>query len=194
MKKFLTLFFVIIPLVLISQTKVGGLVIDESGTPVAFANIVFEDSSEGTITNDNGRFYFESDETTINATGSGVFYQEIFTFEAFSDPNIADRVIDGTITYQIENTTSKPLSLLIEFLDAGGNVLDSEPFIVNEEPTALLERQVAYGDGGKSLDILRNTTNIRVSGENLGDATSQSSQNEPKVILRSSAAFRIRLR
>ncbi len=139
-------------------------------------------------------FYFESDEATINATGSGVFYQEIFTFEAFSDPNIADRVIDGTITYQIENTTSKPLSLLIEFLDAGGNVLDSEPFIVNEEPTALLERQVAYGDGGKSLDILRNTTNIRVSGENLGDATSQSSQNEPKVILRSSAAFRIRLR
>ena len=62
MKKFLTLFLIIIPLVLFSQTKVGGLVVDESGAPVAFANIVFEDSSEGTITNDNGRFYFESDE------------------------------------------------------------------------------------------------------------------------------------
>lgn len=139
-------------------------------------------------------FYFESDEETINAAGTGGFYQEIFTFEAFSDPNISDRVIDGTITYQLENTTSKSLGLLIEFLDQDGNVLDSEPFVVNEEPSPLLERQVAYGDGGKSLDILRNTTNIRVSGENLGDATSQSPQNEPRIILRSSAAFRVRLR
>ena len=31
--------------------------------PIAFANIIFVDSSEGTITNDNGRFYLESDET-----------------------------------------------------------------------------------------------------------------------------------
>lgn len=43
------------------QTKVGGLVIDESGEPVAFANILFKNSTEGTITNDNGRFYLESD-------------------------------------------------------------------------------------------------------------------------------------
>ncbi len=139
-------------------------------------------------------FYFESDEETINAFGTGGFYEEVFTFEAFSDPNIADRVIDGTITYQLENTTSKSLGLLIEFLDQDGNVLDSEPFVVDEEPAPLLERQVAYGESGKSLDILRNTTNIRVSGENLGDATSQSSQNEPRIILRSSAAFRVRLR
>ena len=139
-------------------------------------------------------FYFESDEETINTAGAAGFYEEIFTFEAFSDPNISDRVIEGTITYQLENTTSKDLGLLIEFLDADGTVLDSETFLVDEEPTALLERQVAYGASGKPLDILINTTNIRVRGENLGDATSQSSQNEPKIILRSSAAFRLRLR
>lgn len=138
-------------------------------------------------------FYFESDEGTINVAGTGGFYQEIFTFEAFSNPSIADRVLDGIITYQVENTTSKPLGLLIEFLDANGNVLDAESFVVDEEPAPLLERQVAYGDGGKPMDILINTTNIRVSGENLGDATSQSSQPQPKIILRSSAAFRLRL-
>jgi hypothetical protein len=98
------------------------------------------------------------------------------------------------ITYQLENTTSKSLGLLIEFLDADGNVLDTENFIIAEEPAPVLERQVAYGDGGKPLDILRNTTTIRVSGENLGDATSLSPQNDPKIILRSSAAFRLRLR
>ncbi|MGF1559589.1 MAG: DUF5686 family protein [Flavobacteriaceae bacterium] len=46
-----------------AQTKVGGMVVDEFGEPVAFANVVFKDSNEGTITNDNGRFYYESDNT-----------------------------------------------------------------------------------------------------------------------------------
>lgn len=138
--------------------------------------------------------YFESDEGTINAAGTAGFYQETFTFEAFSDPNISERVLDGVITYQLENTTSKSLGILIEFLDAGDNTLDAETFVINAEPTPLLERQVAYGNGGKSLDILRNTTRIRVSGENLGDTTSLSTQSEPKIILRSSAAFRIQLR
>ncbi|MEP5912327.1 MAG: DUF5686 family protein [Flavobacteriaceae bacterium] len=44
-----------------SQTKVGGIIVDQFGEPVAFANIIFKNSSEGTITNDNGRFYIESD-------------------------------------------------------------------------------------------------------------------------------------
>jgi hypothetical protein len=139
-------------------------------------------------------FYFESDEETINTAGAGGFYQETFTFEAFNEAFISENILDGVITYQLENTTSKSLGVLIEFLDVDGNVLDTESFLIAEEPAPLLERQVAYGDGGKPLDILRNTTTIRVSGENLGDVTSQSSQNEPKIILRSSAAFRLRLR
>lgn len=46
-----------------SQTKVSGVVKDESGESVAFANVIFKDSNEGTITNENGRFYLESDVT-----------------------------------------------------------------------------------------------------------------------------------
>jgi len=139
-------------------------------------------------------FYFESDEETINTAGTGGFYQQTFTFEAFNEAFVSDNILDGVITYQLENTTSKSLGLLIEFLDADANVLDTENFVIVEEPAPVLERQVAYGDGGKPLDILRNTMTIRVSGENLGNATSLSSQNEPKIILRSSAAFRLRLR
>lgn len=44
-----------------AQTKVGGIVVDEAGEPVAFANVLFKNSTEGTITNDDGRFYMESD-------------------------------------------------------------------------------------------------------------------------------------
>ncbi|MDP5062515.1 MAG: carboxypeptidase-like regulatory domain-containing protein, partial [Maribacter sp.] len=43
------------------QTKVGGIVIDEQGEPVSFANVFFKNSTEGTITNDDGRFYLESE-------------------------------------------------------------------------------------------------------------------------------------
>ena len=63
MKKFLTVFFFLSFFALFSQTKVGGIVVDESGSPIAFANIFFENSTDGTITNDNGRFYLESDGT-----------------------------------------------------------------------------------------------------------------------------------
>lgn len=59
-KLFSALFFLFTALAL-SQTKVGGIVVDEAGDPVAFANVVFKNSSEGTITNDNGRFYLESE-------------------------------------------------------------------------------------------------------------------------------------
>ncbi|EDM43567.1 hypothetical protein SCB49_08253 [unidentified eubacterium SCB49] len=43
-----------------SQTKVSGVVVDETGLSVPFANVVFKDSNEGTITNEEGRFYIES--------------------------------------------------------------------------------------------------------------------------------------
>lgn len=46
-----------------SQTKVSGEIKDEFGDPVAFANVFFKDSNQGTITNENGRFYLESNET-----------------------------------------------------------------------------------------------------------------------------------
>jgi hypothetical protein len=45
-----------------SQTKVGGHIIDINNEPVAFANVIFKGSSEGTISNENGRFYLESEE------------------------------------------------------------------------------------------------------------------------------------
>ncbi len=45
-----------------AQTKVSGHVYDENNEPVAYANVLFKGSTTGTITNENGRFYLESDE------------------------------------------------------------------------------------------------------------------------------------
>lgn len=60
MKGLFKLLFVLLiggmPIILFGQTKVGGVVVDASGEPIAFANVLFKNSSEGTITNDNGVF------------------------------------------------------------------------------------------------------------------------------------------
>ena len=61
MKNTLFLIPLLFSLLANSQTKVSGIVSDESGEPVAFANVLFKNSTEGTITNDNGRFYLESE-------------------------------------------------------------------------------------------------------------------------------------
>ncbi len=47
----------------LSQTKISGVVSDPSGSPIPFANVVLVGSNEGTITNENGRFYVETKET-----------------------------------------------------------------------------------------------------------------------------------
>ncbi len=46
-----------------AQTKVSGYVYDENNVSVAYANVLFKGSTEGTITNEEGRFYLESSNT-----------------------------------------------------------------------------------------------------------------------------------
>jgi hypothetical protein len=60
MQRWLAVMFFWIALFSMAQTKVGGVVVDELGDPVAFANVLFKNSTEGTISNDDGRFYLES--------------------------------------------------------------------------------------------------------------------------------------
>jgi len=59
-------FFVFGFLSALAQTKVSGHVYDENNSPIPFANVLFSGSTEGTITNEDGKFYLES-ETNWNA-------------------------------------------------------------------------------------------------------------------------------
>ena len=53
--------------------------LDEYNEPVAFANLVFKSSTQGTITNEEGRFYMESEEVwdTLSVSYVGYARQEI---------------------------------------------------------------------------------------------------------------------
>jgi hypothetical protein len=56
-----------------SQTKVSGIIVDKSNQPIPYADVVFKNSSEGVVSNEDGRFYLESVKTykivVINAIG-----------------------------------------------------------------------------------------------------------------------------
>lgn len=78
MKYKLLFFFLISGIFLVkAQTKVGGYVFDANNDPVAFANVIFKGSSEGTITDENGRFYIESDQTWETIIVSFIGYETI---------------------------------------------------------------------------------------------------------------------
>lgn len=68
------IFFLFGCLSILAQTKVSGYVYDENKDPVAFANVIFKGSSQGTITNEDGRFYMESDAVWEYLTVSFVGY------------------------------------------------------------------------------------------------------------------------
>lgn len=57
-----TLFLVLGFLSIAAQTKVSGHVYDENNVPIPYANVIFKGSTIGTITNEDGRFYLESDQ------------------------------------------------------------------------------------------------------------------------------------
>ena len=60
--KLLLFLFTLSSICALAQTKVSGYVFDEFNEPIAYANILFKGSTEGTTSNENGRFYLESDE------------------------------------------------------------------------------------------------------------------------------------
>jgi hypothetical protein len=45
---------------LFAQTKVSGTIVDNTNLPIPFANVAFKGSNEGTVANEDGRFYLES--------------------------------------------------------------------------------------------------------------------------------------
>ncbi len=76
LKLFFALFLLNVCAVL-AQTKVSGYVFDEVNQPVSFANVIFSGTTEGTITDENGKFYLESEETRTALTVSFIGYETL---------------------------------------------------------------------------------------------------------------------
>ena len=139
--------------------------------------------------------YIETTEEFINSVVPGAFYAEEFNFDAFTEDFFAEGVLSGVLTYEVENSTSKTIEIVIELLDENGIVLDTEPILVEPAPPVFTKMvEIAYGPEGRSIDIIKNTSAIRVSAQNLSDDTSISNELDPKIILRSSGTFKVELK
>jgi len=85
--KFPKLFFVILLMtaqLLLSQTKVSGVVVDKTNQPIPFATIVFKKTNIGVVANEDGRFYIESPQkqTILVVSSAGYSEREIYLEEA----------------------------------------------------------------------------------------------------------------
>src|SRR6476661_3156912 len=65
MKKILSFFIILLAFTNMGfgQTKVSGVVLDNSKQPIPYANVVFKGSNTGVVSNEDGRFYIESPDT-----------------------------------------------------------------------------------------------------------------------------------
>tara|TARA_R110000868_G_scaffold86347_9_gene242287 strand:+ start:16095 stop:16652 length:558 start_codon:yes stop_codon:yes gene_type:complete len=139
--------------------------------------------------------YIESTEALINSIPAPSFLTQNINFDGFETNLFSDKVISGSITFQIENTTSKQVDLTVDLLDDAGNILDTEFFSINASPPAvLINREIFYGSpSGRSIDIVKNTSSILLSFVNNSGNTSVSNLPEPKVIFRSIGSFKLRV-
>ncbi len=75
MKKISTIILLFFGITIFSQVKIGGSVVDQQNETIPFANVVFVGSTTGTVSDEDGKFYLESDETFTEIEVSFIGYQ-----------------------------------------------------------------------------------------------------------------------
>jgi len=79
-KRYCIFSFLFIGLFCFGQTKVSGYILDEYDEPVAFASIIFKNSQTGTVSDENGKFYLQSENDYSAIQVSFMGYQT-YTYE-----------------------------------------------------------------------------------------------------------------
>ncbi|MDI6047315.1 DUF5686 and carboxypeptidase-like regulatory domain-containing protein [Flavobacterium yafengii] len=112
---FLLFFLLVSASAVFAQTKVSGIVVDKSNQPIPFANVVFKGSSEGIVTNEDGRFYLESQKTYTTLVISSV---------GFSEKEI---ILDKPVNYNFKIQLSEAESLSEVVVFAGKTSKKNNP-------------------------------------------------------------------
>ena len=90
------LFLLFLSIFSFGQTKVSGIVVDNENLPVPFANVLFKGSNEGVVTNEDGRFYLESNSNykTLIVSFAGFENKEV-TLSKSIVYNLIVKISDG---------------------------------------------------------------------------------------------------
>ena len=87
---FLQLMLFFFTSIVVAQTKVSGVVLDETDLPVPYANVVFKGSNQGIVTNEDGRFYLESQSN---------YTELIVSYVGYTDKEVA---LSKSVTYNMK--------------------------------------------------------------------------------------------
>lgn len=138
--------------------------------------------------------YIESTEALINSSAGNPVLIQTANFDGFNEEVFSGRVLSGSITYELTNTTSKQLDVLIELLDNSGTLLGTENFSLSPNQSTPITRETFYGPpSGADINIIKNLSEIRTTILNNSDFTSVSSASEPKFIFKSKGEFKLQL-
>ncbi|MCB0432542.1 MAG: carboxypeptidase-like regulatory domain-containing protein, partial [Mangrovimonas sp.] len=106
MKKLkLLLVLLVVPFFCLSQTKIGGYVLSTNNEPISYANVIFKGSREGTITNENGKFYLESQKKWDTVIVSFLGYKTIEV--------PLEKRVDFNLTFYLEEESEQLNEVLI---------------------------------------------------------------------------------
>ncbi|NEV93813.1 carboxypeptidase-like regulatory domain-containing protein [Psychroflexus sp. YR1-1] len=108
MKHIFTLVVLFLSFVSFGQTKVSGYVKDTYGNPIPYVNVYFSNSSEGTISDENGKFYLQSE------NDYSVLEFSFMGFETLTYP------LEKSSTYSIEVELAENSSELSEVMIYSG--------------------------------------------------------------------------
>ncbi len=110
MKQSLLVLLLVFTCSLFAQTKVSGIIKDDLGETVPFANVIFKDSNEGTISNEEGRFYLQSDQN---------YDTVVFSFVGYQNKELA---LTKSATYDIVITLEEETNSLGEVVIVSGKL------------------------------------------------------------------------
>ncbi len=102
------LFLLFLSIFSFGQTKVSGIVVDNENLPVPFANVLFKGSNEGVVTNEDGRFYLESNSNykTLIVSFAGFENKEV-TLSKSIVYNLIVKISDGEKLKEVVIFTGK---------------------------------------------------------------------------------------
>jgi hypothetical protein len=104
MKTKIFLLFLLSVTATFSQVKIKGVVVDEHNESIPFANIVFVGSTTGTVSDENGKFYLESDKNYTKITVS---------FLGFKTKTVPIKSRDLNLTIQLKEEADQLKEVVI---------------------------------------------------------------------------------
>ena len=118
MRKIVVVSLLLILNVVFAQTKVSGVVLDKKNQPISFANVIFKGSTEGVVSNEDGKFYLESPKN----------YSTIM----ISFPGYSPKEIDlpKSVTYELKVVLSEEETLKEVVIYAGKTSKKNNPALV----------------------------------------------------------------